>query len=319
MRAWCLLFAPTGGTRASVPRGMVRERAVSRLWGHRSQQARRIDRIGYARQGASRGIYAAARGSPPPKVFRLAPSDFAFLYDTCPRCFYLKSHKMLMRPKTFFPSVFNDIDNQMKEFFAGVRTQDVVPEMRPGVFLCDKSDPWLQSAPIDVPGHSSKVVISGKVDCLVQFDDDKTFGIVDFKTSNQDTSNSKTSYERQLHAYALCLQNLSGGKEKSLKISDLALIVYQPQLFVGVRRKAASPSDPQRREIGGRLDGNLKYVPLERDDTKFMRFLSEVLDILELPAPPPPPPQSANYNSGCPFCSYLVEGQASGHIPLGHS
>jgi len=55
------------------------------------------------------------------------------------------------------------------------------------------------------------------------------------------------------------------------------------------------------------VDGGVAYkgiprwVEIERDDATFMAFLSDLLDVLELPSPPEP-------NPGCQFCAYLADG-----------
>lgn len=97
------------------------------------------------------------------RAFRLAPSDFAFLWESCARCFYLKAHGMLYRPRTPFPSVFNTIDLEMKRYFRGRLTGEVLPAMPPGEFLCEDDDAWVESVPLSIPGHSSTVYIRGKV------------------------------------------------------------------------------------------------------------------------------------------------------------
>lgn len=95
--------------------------------------------------------------------FRLAPSDFAFLWNECKRCFYLKAHKKLYRPRAPFPSIFGVIDLGMKRHFRGLPTQGVIPEMKPGTFLCEDTDAWVECKPITPPGHTDSVYIRGMV------------------------------------------------------------------------------------------------------------------------------------------------------------
>lgn len=100
---------------------------------------------------------------PIPSTFRLAPSDFAFLWEECKRCFYLKAHGQLYRPRAPFPSIFGAIDIAMKRHFRGLRTTSILPDMPPGVFLCEEDDAWVESLPITVPNHSTSVYIRGMV------------------------------------------------------------------------------------------------------------------------------------------------------------
>lgn len=95
--------------------------------------------------------------------YRLAPSDFAFLWEECKRCFYLKAHKKLYRPRAPFPSIFGTIDLAMKLHLRGLPTNELLPEMSKGVFLCESEDAWVESKPITVLGHESSVFIRGMV------------------------------------------------------------------------------------------------------------------------------------------------------------
>ena len=44
------------------------------------------------------------------KNWKLSPSDFAFLWEECKRCFYLKVARGFYRPRTPFPGIFSVID-----------------------------------------------------------------------------------------------------------------------------------------------------------------------------------------------------------------
>jgi len=47
------------------------------------------------------------------KEYKLSPSDFAFLWEECKRCFYLKVVRGFARPRMAFPQIFNAIDSAM--------------------------------------------------------------------------------------------------------------------------------------------------------------------------------------------------------------
>lgn len=95
--------------------------------------------------------------------FRLAPSDFAFLWEECKRCFYLKAHKKLYRPRAPFPSIFGTIDLAMKLHLRGLPTHELLPKMPKGVFLCENDDAWVECKPILPPGYEKSVYIRGMV------------------------------------------------------------------------------------------------------------------------------------------------------------
>ena len=65
------------------------------------------------------------------KTWRLSPSDFAFLWQECKRCFYLKNVVGFQRPRSIMPRIFNVIDAQMKDCFMKMRTEKIAPGMPP--------------------------------------------------------------------------------------------------------------------------------------------------------------------------------------------
>jgi hypothetical protein len=119
------------------------------------------------RNAARCAQWRSAAATPKVDPVRLAPSDFAFLWEECRRCFYLKAHKKLYRPRAPFPSIFSTIDLEMKRHMRGLRTTDVIPSMKPGVFLCEDNDAWVECTPIKPPGRSRSVFIRGMVRFLM--------------------------------------------------------------------------------------------------------------------------------------------------------
>lgn len=97
------------------------------------------------------------------QTFRLSPSDFAFLWEECKRCFYLKAHKKMYRPRAPFPSIFGTIDLAMKLHLRGLPTHELLPDMPKGTFLCENQDAWVECKPFSPPGHQKSVFIRGMV------------------------------------------------------------------------------------------------------------------------------------------------------------
>jgi hypothetical protein len=210
----------------------------------------------------------------------LNPSDFAFLWEECKRCFYLKVREGFRRPATPMAKIFTVIDREMKNCYAGKRTETMMQFLPPGIV--DGNLSWVQSKPIKVPGHSSSCVIRGKIDTLVRFDDN-SFGVIDFKTSARRAEHVQL-YGRQLHAYAVAMEQAAAGHVSLSPIRKLGLLVYEPQKFTQLATTSAS------------LTGGLSWIPIDRDDKKFFAFLGEVLDVLETPKPPPV--------EDCDWCGY---------------
>jgi len=216
------------------------------------------------------------------RCFKLSPSDFAFLWKECRRCFWLKVVAGFDRARQPMPSIFNAIDAAMKERFEGRRVEEAETALMGGVFRF--ADRWVVSAPIEFPGREDTCFLRGKVDSVVDFDDG-SYGIIDFKTSAVRPQNLAV-YSRQLHAYALGLERPSPDGLHLHPVRRLGLMVFEPQSFDGDGPGLAA------------LKGKLAWNELPRDDEAFMKFLGEVMDVLALPELPEPGPS-------CDWCRYL--------------
>lgn len=217
-----------------------------------------------------------------PAPWKLSPSDFAFLWEECARCFYLKYRRGVRRPFTPMPKIFNVIDDRMRQGLVDRTLSDLSEEFPEAVV--DVGEKWVESAPVRPSGHDHACYIRGRFDTLIRFDDD-SFGVVDFKTSSRKAEHIPL-YTRQLHAYAHALENPAGPDTYSAEpITRLGLLVFEPDTFRVEENRSAN------------LKGSLNWIEIERDDEAFMEFLSEVLNLLEQPSPPPHDPD-------CDFCTY---------------
>lgn len=217
-------------------------------------------------------------------VEKLAPSGLTFAWAECPRCYWLAARGILKRPSAPFPRVFTTIDTLTKDFYFGKRTEEMAEGLKPGRVAV--GDRWVRSRPIKVPGHDTRVAIAGKIDTALAFDD-KTFGIVDFKTAEPKPEHVDF-YSRQLHAYLLALENPAEGALELAPIGQLGLLCVEPVAMVALEDDVA-------------LRGQVTFLEIERDVDAFMAFLSQVLYLLEKPAPPDPAPK-------CGYCKYLATG-----------
>ena len=217
-------------------------------------------------------------------VVKLAPSDLTFLWDECQRCFWLKVKGVLRRPSAPFPKIFTRLDNQTKDFFFGRRAEEMAAGLRPGRIAL--GDRWVRSRPLTVPGHATKVVLAGRIDTALAYDDG-SYGIIDFKTS-EPKAEHVSFYGRQLHAYALAAESPAPGALDLAPVSQLGLLCVEPVAMVELDDDVA-------------YKGASCFLEIERDDDAFLAFISQVLYLLETPEPPDPAPK-------CSFCSYLAAG-----------
>lgn len=139
---------------------------------------------------------------------------------------------------------------------------------------------------MEVPGHRTKVLLAGRIDTGLCFDD-ATFGIIDFKTS-EPRPEHVPFYGRQLHSYAVAAERPAPGTLRLYPVTTLGLLCVEPVCMVGLREGVA-------------YQGIAHFLEIPRDDDAFMAFLSQVLFLLERPEPPDAAP-------GCPYCTYLATG-----------
>ena len=214
-------------------------------------------------------------------AWKLAPSDLTFLWDECPRCFYLKVVHNFNRPAAPFPKIFSRIDRLMKDHFSGRSTETLSPDLPPGEIRF--ADLRVTSDQVLFPGHSRACYIKGIADSLIAFADG-SFGIIDFKTSEV-RAEYAAFYSRQLHAYAYALEHPAPGAPALGPINRLGLFTVEPV------RMEASPS--------GQIAylGDVTWMEIPKDETGFLAFLEKVLSVLENPHLPECHPE-------CKFCQY---------------
>lgn len=221
--------------------------------------------------------------------WKLSPSDFAFLWEECTRCFYLKVARNYGRPRTPMPTIFIKIDQLMKDHFADKNTADISPELPPGAVAFEGK--WVESVPIVVPDRTSTCYIRGIFDTVVRFEDG-SYGVIDFKTSKA-SPKSIPLYSRQLHAYAYALENPAPGKLGLSPVSKLGLLCVEPmRMAVAEDGTYAYESDPV-------------WLDCPRDGEGFLSFIGEVLDVLDSPDAP-------DSGTGCQFCKYRDDARQNG-------
>ena len=216
--------------------------------------------------------------------FKLSPSDFGFLYDECKRCFYLKVKHGFLRPRSIMPSIFIKIDGIMKDHFEGKSPKDITDALPEGKI--EFGSKWIQSRPFADKKTGNKCYIKGVTDTVLGFNDN-SFGVIDFKTSHVKDENVE-KYSRQLHAYALALENAADGKPSLSPITRIGLFVVQPNQFL-------------KNENNEYLFKNIvKWQEIKRDDIKFFKFLKEVVGLLSKDQLPDP-------GHNCSHCKFIKD------------
>jgi hypothetical protein len=149
--------------------------------------------------------------------------------------------------------------------------------------LISVSEKWIESVPVEMPGHSLRCFLKGRLDAMITFEDG-TYGVVDFKTSEPKPSQIPF-YSRQLHAYAYALEHAAPGKLNLEPISRLGLLVEAPHATLNATTE----------QISFHFTSTWLEVPFYEDG--FLYFIDQVLQLLELPEPPPA-------SENCAYCQY---------------
>ena len=221
--------------------------------------------------------------------WKLSPSDLTFLWDECPRCFYLKVVRNFRRPSFPFPKIFTRIDRLMKAHYENKPTSEISPDLPPG--FVKFADKWVISQPISLPNHPSTGFIRGKFDSVIEFLDG-SFAVIDFKTT-QPKPEHVPFYSRQLQAYAYALEHPAPRGFKLSPISILGLVCVEP-LRIGTF------GEDQIAYIGA-----TSWLECPHDEVEFLAFIDEVIAVLEQKMPPPAGPN-------CDYCKYRDKARMSG-------
>jgi hypothetical protein len=214
--------------------------------------------------------------------YKLSPSDFAFLYEGCKRCYCLKVVHGISQPSIPLPSIFSKIAVLLKDHYHGKRTEALHPDLPPGTVKYGEQ--WVRSSAIRDPSGKAQFVINGRFDIVVEFDDG-TYGVIDFKTGNPREGYSAL-YGRQLHAYAYALENPAPEALGLSPVTKLGLLYFYP-------------SDVSQESLHHlSYDAEIKWIEVRREDQQFRQFIDEVFGILVAPDLPKP-------SEGCRWCTYL--------------
>lgn len=132
-------------------------------------------------------------------AYKLSPSDFAYLYEECKHCFYLKIKSNIPRPSLPFPGVFSAMNTRIQGKLIG-KNLKTLSEVLPDCEVVNQ-EIFVESA--TVPNTSC--YIKGKYDLLGK-NPDGTYTLIDLKISQPDEEKME-KYKTQLTAYKFALEN----------------------------------------------------------------------------------------------------------------
>lgn len=215
-------------------------------------------------------------------MYKLTPSDFAYLYEECKHCFVLKIKNGIRRPSSPMPGVFGAINSRLQGGLIGKSLKTLSVNMPDGIV--ESREGWLESAV--VPG--TNLYLKGKYDLLVRQPDD-TLLVIDFKIS-QPSAEKAEKYRTQLQTYKYALENPKTGEP--VQVSKMGLIIVYPDAVRYENNCAA-------------VDFSPTWMEVPQEMQSFLDFMREIDDLLAGPTPPE--------NPDCVWCAYRHLGEKLAH------
>lgn len=215
-------------------------------------------------------------------MYKLSPSDFAYLYDECKHCYYLKVRRGIGRPSGVFPAVFGAINTRLQGNMVGHDLRELSDKLPGGIV--ESQEKFVQSK--QIPG--TNVYIYGKYDLLIRLSDE-TYMFIDLKLSSPNEEKI-VKYQSQLWAYAYAFEHPASGNPK--QVTKTGLLVFYPDKATFSQGSASLTFPPTWLE-----------VPLDKD--RFTQFIGKVSTLLEGQTPPE--------NKNCEWCKYRHLGEQLAH------
>ena len=195
-----------------------------------------------------------------------SPSEFAFGYSSCKRCYYdLKIDNL--RVSTPFPSIFSKLDRLQKEFYHEKSTNILNANIEPGKIKTDYEK--LQKSETLKDKKGREFILRGKIDAYI--DHGTFYSIIDFKVTDIDEKKIEL-YKTQLLSYAIMFEKPNEKCLKLTPIKNLGIFCFEPEKI---------------HSVNGKPSFNMKtqYYPIQRDDDYLLSFITEIIDFLEGPKP----------------------------------
>ena len=215
-------------------------------------------------------------------MYKLSPSDFAFLYEECKLCYYLKVKEGIYQPSMPMPGVFSAINTRLQSTLIGKDLRVLSGELPEG--KVEAQEGWVDSKPIE----GTSVYIKGKYDLLARRADGTTL-LIDLKIS-QPHDDKIEKYKYQLGAYKYALENPATGAARD--VAKMGLLVFYPDR-VSMESGEVMLSFPP------------KWLEIPWDEKGFFEFMRQIDELLSAP-----PPQEGE---DCKWCKYRHFGEEISH------
>ena len=209
------------------------------------------------------------------KPYLFSPSEFAFGFAGCKRCYYdLKVNNIKIN--FGFPTIFSKIDIIQKKFYHNKSTSYLNTNKLPkGVIETDYAK--LQKSEVLYDKKDRPFQLRGKIDAYI--DHKNFFSIIDFKVTNINEKKTST-YMTQLNSYALMFERPDQNFLTLKPIKHLGIFCFEPNDL----NYNKNPS----------LEMRTHYFEIQRNDKNFFEFITNIIDFLEGDIP--------EMTNGCSIC-----------------
>jgi len=214
------------------------------------------------------------------KIYLFSPSEFAFGYSGCKRCYYdLKVNDIKLN--FGFPTIFSKIDSIQKKFYHNKTSKYLNSNKIPdGIIKTDYTK--LHKSEVLYDKKDRAFQLRGKIDAYVDHQD--FYSIIDFKVTNINEKKSFT-YMTQLNSYAIMFEKPDQNYLKLNPIKNLGIFCFEP--------------DSLKVENTPLLEMSSQYFEIKRNDDLYFKFITEVIDFLEGDIP--------SLNNGCSICNLKLQ------------
>ena len=195
-------------------------------------------------------------------MFNFSPSEFAFGFQNCQKCYYDKKINGI-EFKPYFPPIFNKFDGLQKKFYHGKSSKIVTDELEEGEIISDYNKLLKSEVLYDLKDRP--FTMTGKIDGYIKHKD--SFTIVDFKTTNINEKKIDT-YATQLQSYALMMERPKEGSLKLTPIKRLGIFCFDPSEITETDGNNCN------------MQWNTKWFEIPRDDKDLIGYITKVQDVL---------------------------------------
>src|SRR3972149_889598 len=95
-------------------------------------------------------------------MYKLSPSDFAYLYEECKLCYWLKVKHGIRQPSMPMPGVFSAMNTRIQGSLIGKNLKSISPNLPDAIV--ESQEGWVES--IQVP--DTDIFIKGKYDLIAR-------------------------------------------------------------------------------------------------------------------------------------------------------